>query len=160
VPEFNFTNLVRRIQFVAILDLKDVIMRSVGNISLLLMLLILFLGVAHARNELVVIHVQVIDDDSGHSVPNKEVSLFRWKSYFFGIASKKYKIDHRLTDANGNASFSVDPNHSLELRLQRCPKDDHGMLYSLANRNFPSKENKLVMHYSFSKCLEAFGRND
>jgi hypothetical protein len=135
-------------------------MKSVGGkIFLLLMLFILFFDVARARDDLVVIHIQVIDDDGGHPVPNKEVSLFRWKSYFFGVASKKYKIDREVTDVNGDVSFSVNPNHSLELRLQRCPKDDHGMLYSLANRNFPSKENKFVMHYSFSKCLEAFDGN-
>jgi hypothetical protein len=135
-------------------------MKSVGGkIFLLLVLFILFFDVARAGDDLVVNHIQVIDDDSGHPVPNKEVSLFRWKSYFFGIASKKYKIDQGLTGVNGDVSFSVNPNHNLELRLQRCPKDDHGMLYSLANRNFPSKENKFVMHYSLSKCLETFDGN-
>jgi hypothetical protein len=109
------------------------------------------------ENHHVVVHVQIINKDDGRPLVNKEISLFKWKSYLFGVASKKYLISKEITDSDGRISFSVDERHSLELRLRRCPGDVYGMIYTFTDKDFIKSGRDIILSYSVSKCIKVFG---
>jgi hypothetical protein len=104
-----------------------------------------------------VINVQVINEDDGQPLAGKEISLFRWKSYFSNVASKRYLINKRTTDLDGRVSFLIDRRNSLDLRFLRCPGDIYGMIYALKDDDFIKSGRDIVLTYSVSKCIKTFG---
>lgn len=126
-------------------------------VVLVTLMLAFFPGVAPSReNRHVVVHVQVLNKDDGRPLANKEISLFKWKTYLFGIASKRYLISKAATDQDGRASFSVDRRDSLDLRFKRCPKDTHGMIYTFKDDDFIESDRDIIISYSLSECAMTF----
>lgn len=132
-------------------------MRLMIMSRVLLIAFMVFSNIAFSEEDhTFVIQVHVINKDDGRPLENKEILLFKWKSYFFGIASKKYLVDKAITGADGKVSFSVNERDSLELRMQRCPGDVSGMIHPFTDNDYLRNDEGIILSYSMSECIRVF----